>query len=78
MGKYNRRFFRARQTNVRGALKQFSDAYTARQVNQVSVFYENVEVKDYEETRKLVRIYNFYRFERKNPPDYSIFSNSQN
>ncbi|KAL8781085.1 MAG: hypothetical protein Q9213_006167 [Squamulea squamosa] len=45
------RFLCARKHDVRGALRQFHEAYTARQVNQVCVFYENMEIKDYEETQ---------------------------
>ena len=51
----HRRFFRARQYDVPGALKQFGDAYTARQVNRVCEFYEKIKVEDYEETQRLVR-----------------------
>ena len=49
-----RRFLRARQFDVKKALDFFRVACQARKNNSFFDFYENVDVVDYEQTRKLV------------------------
>ena len=50
-----RRFFRCRQCDVHGALRQYQEARKVRQVNHLCEFYENIDVKDYQETADIVR-----------------------
>lgn len=50
-----RRFLRARQFNVEEAFKQFNNACTVRNANELLSAYDTFEVKDYEHCRQLVR-----------------------
>ena len=50
----HRRFLRARRFVPTDALQQFADTEAWRQANQIDTVYENIDLKDYEETRKLV------------------------
>lgn len=51
-----RRFLRARRFVPQDAVQQFSDTERWRAENQIDTIYENIDVKDYEETRRLVSI----------------------
>ena len=50
-----RRFLRARQFGVKNAVDFFRTACQVRRDSRFLRFYENVDVPDYEEARKLVR-----------------------
>ena len=49
-----RRFLRARQFDVRKAVDFFRAACQARNDSNFDKFYENLDIDDYEDTRKLV------------------------
>lgn len=49
-----RRFLRARRFVPQDALQQFMDTEKWREQNLIGDLYENIDVGDYEETRKLV------------------------
>ncbi|MCJ1401820.1 hypothetical protein MMC11_005037 [Xylographa trunciseda] len=48
------RFLRARRFVPRDALQQFSDTESWRESNRIGDLYDNIDIKDYEETRRLV------------------------
>ena len=52
-----RRFLRARRFVPEDALRQFKETEDWREANQIGAVYENIDVKEYEETRLLVSIY---------------------
>ena len=49
-----RRFLRARRFVPQDALQQFADTETWRESNKIGDLYNNIDIKDYEETRRLV------------------------
>ena len=51
---FSSRFLRARRFDVQAAFQQYSDTEKWRAVNQIGHLYDNIDVKDYEEARKLV------------------------
>jgi hypothetical protein len=50
----NRRFLRARRFVPKDALGQFKDTEHWREQNEITALYDNIDVGDYEETRRLV------------------------
>ncbi|KAI9761642.1 MAG: hypothetical protein M4579_000876 [Chaenotheca gracillima] len=47
------RFLRARKFEVQEAFQQFKDTEEWRKANQLDFLYDNIEINDYEETRRL-------------------------
>ena len=50
----SRRFLRARRFVPQDALQQFTDTELWRESNKIGDLYNNIDIKDYEETRRLV------------------------
>jgi hypothetical protein len=50
----NSRFFHARACSPEAAFQQFKESFNTRQLVDDVATYENIEVEDYESTRKLV------------------------
>ncbi|KAL8883538.1 MAG: hypothetical protein Q9215_008170 [Flavoplaca cf. flavocitrina] len=50
------RFFTARKCDIHGAYNQYQEAHETREASNVLRFFDCMDVDDYEETRKLVRI----------------------
>jgi hypothetical protein len=51
----HRRFLRARRWVVQDAYTQFKETEEWRKANELEVLYDTIDVKAYEETRRLVR-----------------------
>ena len=53
-----RRYLRARKWVPEEAFKQFRDTEEWRKENQISQLYDNIEIADYDQARKLVSAHN--------------------
>ena len=53
---FRRRFFRARKYNVDEAYKMFNAVCLAREKDRHCVFYDNIDIDLFDETRNIVRL----------------------
>ena len=55
--RFCRRFFRARKYNVEEAYKMFNAVCLTREKHRHCVFYDNIDIESFEETRRIVRLF---------------------
>lgn len=51
-----RRFFRARKYNIEDAYKMFNAVCLTREKHRHCVFYDNIDIESFDETRRIVRL----------------------